>query len=53
VATGAGSISCEILDAPAPVLGKTITLVRSATGWKCTTTAEAKYASKGCGADGA
>jgi type IV pilus assembly protein PilA len=53
VATGAGSISCEILDAPAPVLGKTITLVRSAAGWKCATTAEAKYASKGCGADGA
>lgn len=54
VATGAGSISCEILDAPAPVLGKTITLLRDATtGWKCTTTAEAKYIAKGCGADGA
>ena len=54
VATGAGSIACEILDAPAPVLGKTITLTRSATaGWKCTTTADAKYDAKGCGADGA
>ena len=54
VATGAGSISCEILDAPAPVLGKTISLTRSATtGWKCTTTAEAKYVGKGCGTDGA
>lgn len=54
VATGAGSISCEILDAPAPVLGKTINLTRSATtGWKCTTTAEAKYFAKGCAADGA
>ncbi|WP_455824679.1 pilin [Pseudomonas graminis] len=54
VATGAGSISCEILDAPAPVLGKTISLTRSATsGWKCSTTADAKYATKGCGADGA
>ncbi len=54
VATGAGSIRCEILDAPAPVLGKTISLTRSATsGWKCSTTADAKYAAKGCGADGA
>ena len=54
VATGAGSISGELLDAPAPVLGKTITLTRSAaTGWECATTAEAKYATKGCGADGA
>lgn len=54
VTTGVGSISCEILDAPAPVLGKTINLTRSATtGWKCTTSAEAKYVGKGCGADGA
>lgn len=54
VATGAGSITCEILDAPAPVLGKTITLTRSATkGWACATTAEAQYVAKGCGADGA
>ncbi|KAF2408157.1 pilin [Pseudomonas antarctica] len=54
VATGAGSISCEILDAPAPVLGKTITLTRSATaGWKCATNADAQYVAKGCGADGA
>ena len=54
VATGAGSINCEILDAPAPILGKTITLTRSATaGWTCTTTEDAKYAAKGCGAGGA
>lgn len=54
VATGAGSISCEILDAPAPVLGKTISLTRSATsGWKCITTADAKYVAKGCAAAGA
>ena len=54
VASGAGSISCEILDAPAPVLGKTITLTRSAsTGWTCATTAEAQYVAKGCSAHGA
>ncbi|MFQ6349368.1 pilin [Pseudomonas sp. R11F] len=54
VTTGAGSIRCEILDAPAPVLGKTITLTRSATtGWKCATTADAQYVAKGCGTDGA
>ncbi|MGX5792926.1 pilin [Pseudomonas sp. E2-15] len=54
VATGVGSISCEILNAPAPVQGKTITLTRSATtGWKCATTADAQYIAKGCGADGA
>ncbi|WP_084376514.1 pilin [Pseudomonas mucidolens] len=54
VASGAGSIACEILDAPAPVQGKTITLIRSATdGWKCATTVEEQYAAKGCTADGA
>lgn len=54
VATGAGDIRCEILDAPAPVLGKSIVLTRNATsGWTCTTTAEAKYAGKGCVAGGA
>ncbi|QJI39146.1 pilin [Pseudomonas sp. ADAK13] len=54
VATGAGTIACEILDAPAPVLGKSITLTRSATtGWKCTTTVEDSFAAKGCASGGA
>ncbi|WP_348748871.1 pilin [Pseudomonas rhodesiae] len=54
IATGAGDIRCEILDAPAPVLGKSIVLTRNATsGWTCTTTVEAKYVGKGCGAGGA
>ncbi|MGY2293113.1 pilin [Pseudomonas sp. SDO528_S397] len=54
VATGAGTIACELIEAPAPVLGKTITLTRSATaGWKCTTTADDQYAAKACASGGA
>ncbi|KAA0949813.1 MULTISPECIES: pilin [unclassified Pseudomonas] len=54
VATGAGSMACEIINAPAPVLGKTITLTRGATtGWKCSTTSDDQYAAKGCTAGGA
>lgn len=54
VATGAGTIACELIEAPAPVLGKTITLTRSATaGWKCTTTADDQYAAKSCASGGA
>jgi len=48
-ATGVGTIGCTILNAPGPVVGKTITLSRSATGvWTCTTSAEQEYAPKGC-----
>ncbi|MFC6339278.1 prepilin-type N-terminal cleavage/methylation domain-containing protein [Pseudomonas sp. CCM 7891] len=53
VATGVGTITCEILDAPAPVLGKIITLTRDTkTGWSCITNAEEQYAAKGCTAGG-
>ncbi|MGF6398549.1 type IV pilus assembly protein PilA [Pseudomonas frederiksbergensis] len=46
---GAGTIGCTILNAPGPVLGKTITLTRSlASGWTCATTVEQEYAPKGC-----
>jgi type IV pilus assembly protein PilA len=58
-ATGAGSISCTLLNAPGPVLGKTITLTRSgaATGntsgvWTCATTVNPDYSPKGCTASG-
>lgn len=53
VATGAGSITCQLLDAPAPVHGKTITLTRSATtGWVCATDVDAQYVAQGCTASG-
>ncbi|MGH8389632.1 MAG: pilin [Pseudomonas sp.] len=45
---GTGSIGCTILNAPAPVLNKTITLSRTVAGWKCDTTVDQEYAPKGC-----
>jgi type IV pilus assembly protein PilA len=47
-AEGTGTIGCTILNAPAQVLNKTITLTRSLTGWTCTTGVEQEYAPKGC-----
>ncbi|WP_130930841.1 pilin [Pseudomonas sp. Sample_24] len=45
---GTGTIACTILNAPGPVLNKTITLTRALTGWTCTTTVDQEYAPKGC-----
>ncbi|HJR31571.1 MAG TPA: pilin [Pseudomonas sp.] len=50
--TGVGSIACTILNAPGPVVSKTITLSRTlAGGWTCATTVAQEYAPKSC--DGA
>ncbi|ALI02204.1 prepilin-type cleavage/methylation domain-containing protein [Pseudomonas sp. FW306-02-F02-AA] len=47
--SGAGTIVCTIVNAPGPVLSKTITLTRTlAGGWTCATTALQDYAPKGC-----
>jgi type IV pilus assembly protein PilA len=47
--SGAGTIVCTLLNAPAPVLSKTITLTRDATnGWTCTSTAQQDFLPKNC-----
>ncbi|ETF05869.1 MULTISPECIES: pilin [Pseudomonas] len=52
-ADGAGTIVCTLANAPAPVLGKTITLTRTAAGgWSCGTTVAPDYSPKGCNATG-
>ena len=48
-ADGTGSMACTFVNAPAPVLGQSITITRSATGvWTCGTTVPADYAPKAC-----
>lgn len=49
VADGKGTIACQLLNAPAPVLGQTITLTRSATtGWSCGFTGSKDFTTSSC-----
>ena len=49
VASGDGSLVCELKNAPASVVGKDIILKRTAAaGWTCETEVESEYAPAGC-----
>lgn len=48
-ASGLGSLGCTLVNAPGPVLNRTLTLSRSEAGsWSCATTVAADYSPKGC-----
>ena len=50
-AAGVGNIGCTLLNAPGPVLNKTITLSRTESGgWNCVTSVAAELSPKGCAA---
>jgi type IV pilus assembly protein PilA len=52
--SGEGTIACTLLNAPSPVLNKTLTITRSpVTGWACATSVAVDYVPKGCIAESA
>lgn len=51
--TGDGSIRCQMLNAPGPVLGQAIVLRRSQeAGWRCESSVAPDYLPKGCDPQG-
>ncbi|MDZ5603293.1 pilin [Pseudomonas sp. RP23018S] len=47
-AAATGTLQCTLAQAPSSIIGKTVTLNRTAAGWACATTIEEDLAPTGC-----